>query len=470
MASTYTLKVELQGEIRRLKGWPAEGAEPAYKELQILVCEAFRLPGGSLHLQYRDDEGDLCTLEEATLPDALDLLKSSGSNVLRLFASHAEPLTSSWEAVPESLSVGLASEHDQAAAFEDVSSVTSVADEALEYGSAASPRSCPDTAASARFADAVSECNDVAETPLREGQGESGSAVRQRLEQAKPRLAQGMQRFKQQVTEDFQTARRDMKSAFDTEPGSSSERSRPLKSIRCAVGAVAGVAVAGRLVPLRATRLAAEAVAAVAGSGDSEAALPPAGAPEPVSGSTPEATPSSSVSTAVDAGVGRELAHFTEQVKQDFEVARQEIRDAFGCVMGTSSSRVDVGSDAVQGEDEQQTQPLTRQSSQLKVAVPMAASNLAGVTVAATLVPLRAVRLAVAAGRAAMTGAGAGAGADASTDASTDAFVFGSGNSSSAAATALAEDAPTAAAADDGAVETEAAEVKSDVAATAGSA
>merc|ERR1719507_2714373 len=85
--STYTLKVELGGEIRRLKSWPAQEVEPSYEDLQNAVCTIFGLPSGSLQLKYRDDEGDLCTLEQATLADSLGLVKDSGSEVLRLHAS-----------------------------------------------------------------------------------------------------------------------------------------------------------------------------------------------------------------------------------------------------------------------------------------------------------------------------------------------------------------------------------------------
>jgi len=437
MTSTYTLKIELQGDIRRLKSWPAEGAEQTYTELQAMVCEAFGLPAETLHLQYRDDEGDLCMLGEATLPDALDLLKASGSNVLRLFASHVEPLTSSWEAVPDSLAAGFVSEHDQSTQSEVASPLTFVAETTAELGSADFPDSRPDVS-SVSSAIASSDCHEAPECALQERLCESGCAVRQRVDQAKPRLDQGMQRFKQQVAKDFQTARRDMKNAFDAEPGSSSERPEPLKRIRGAVGVVAGVAVAGRLVPLRATRLAAEAIAAVPNPEDSETAPLPSSAIEPASSST----------AALDASADHELAHFAEQVKQDFEVARQEIRDAFGCVMGTSSPKGVAVSAEVQSHDQQQAQPPSQQPSQYKEVIPAAASTLAGITVASTLVPLRAVRLAVAkgrvaAGRVAMTCSAARAGADASTDAvstsaSSDAIVTAGDEAEVAAASAVA--------------------------------
>lgn len=396
MASAYTLKIDLQGEIRRLKGWSAAGAEPSCAELQQVACEAFGVPTGSLRLQYRDDEGDLCALEEVTLADALALVKASGSDVLRLFASHVEPLTSNSVVVPEVSATDRASEHDGVTQLESGPGMASVTS-----------------------ADALSECSAAVEQSPPGEQQQSGCAVRQRLEQAKPRLSQGMQRFKSQIAEDFQTARRDMKSAFDPEPRKGSECSQPLRGVRSAVGVVAGVAVAGRLVPLRATRLAAEAFVAVSSPGGSETVTDPASevapspteATEPASSNGVDAGPSSSVPlAAAGAGVDSEIRHFTQQVKQDFEVARQEIRDVFGCVMGSGFSQ------GMQADDQQQLQSPPQQPPE--GVVPAVASTLAGVTMATTLAPLRAARLVVAAGRVAMTGAGAGAGADASTDAS----------------------------------------------------
>eukprot|EP00443_Scrippsiella_acuminata_P108244 CAMPEP_0115692350 /NCGR_PEP_ID=MMETSP0272-20121206/63146_1 /TAXON_ID=71861 /ORGANISM="Scrippsiella trochoidea, Strain CCMP3099" /LENGTH=445 /DNA_ID=CAMNT_0003132397 /DNA_START=78 /DNA_END=1415 /DNA_ORIENTATION=- len=412
MTSSYTLKVDLQGEIRRLKGWPAAGAEPAFAELQAVVCEAFGVPAGSLHLQYRDDEGDPCALEEVTLPDALSLVDASESTVLRLIASRKEPETSNGVAVPN----------------------TSVADRASEHGGAIPVESVPNVPPVASN-DAPSECPSAAEESNQGEQQQSGCTVRQRLDQAKPRLSQGMQRFKSQIAEDYKTARKEMKGAFDPEHRRGSECPQPLRGVRGAVGVVAGVAVAGRLVPLRATRLAAEAYVAISNPGDSDAVTEPAssGAAPPLAEDTSPASSDATAagqsvsdpSTAASTGVDGELVHFTQQVKQDFEVARQEIRDVFGCVMRSSSSQ------GVQADDQQQLQS----QQQPRGVVPEVASAVAGVTVASTLVPVRAARLIVAAGRMAVAGAVGAVGINASNS--------GPSGTSSGTGDEEADDAPT---------------------------
>eukprot|EP00913_Durusdinium_trenchii_P022344 g20990.t1 len=124
-------------------------------------------------------------------------------------------------------------------------------------------------------------------------------------------------------------------------------------------GAVAGVVASARLIPLHGTRLCAKAVAAKAGCEAQEVvAEPVAAVPE-----TPEP-------------VG-EVNRFKQQVFQDFETGRSEIQAAFGYFVGqerTPESQPRLGADVL----------------------PAVASTVAGLTVATTLVPLRAARLAVA--------------------------------------------------------------------------
>lgn len=79
MASeSWTLKVEFQGERRRLKDWVPVGEEPTV----TLVCSGAALlfdmsPELELKLQYKDNEGEVCTLTDMTLPDALCLAVES---------------------------------------------------------------------------------------------------------------------------------------------------------------------------------------------------------------------------------------------------------------------------------------------------------------------------------------------------------------------------------------------------------
>jgi len=84
----WTLKIELQGEVRRLRGWPELEAEPSVEALRTAVCKLFDLDLEQkqvLALKYHDDDGDLCTLVEASLPDALSFASQRG--VLRVSAT-----------------------------------------------------------------------------------------------------------------------------------------------------------------------------------------------------------------------------------------------------------------------------------------------------------------------------------------------------------------------------------------------
>jgi len=79
-SASWTLKVEFQGERRRLKDWVPMGEEPTV----ALVCSGavllFEIPScndKALKLQYRDNDGEVCTLTDMTLPDALCLAVES---------------------------------------------------------------------------------------------------------------------------------------------------------------------------------------------------------------------------------------------------------------------------------------------------------------------------------------------------------------------------------------------------------
>eukprot|EP00413_Alexandrium_margalefii_P044155 CAMPEP_0204602590 /NCGR_PEP_ID=MMETSP0661-20131031/56742_1 /ASSEMBLY_ACC=CAM_ASM_000606 /TAXON_ID=109239 /ORGANISM="Alexandrium margalefi, Strain AMGDE01CS-322" /LENGTH=154 /DNA_ID=CAMNT_0051613563 /DNA_START=75 /DNA_END=540 /DNA_ORIENTATION=- len=65
----WTLKVNLDAEIRRLKGCQTD--LPAVREAVAGLYSLSSAEAQKLALQYEDDEGDLCTLTETTLPDAV---------------------------------------------------------------------------------------------------------------------------------------------------------------------------------------------------------------------------------------------------------------------------------------------------------------------------------------------------------------------------------------------------------------
>lgn len=83
---SWTLKVDFCGDLRRARSWPSDGASPTVAALREEIAELYRLPVeevAALVLRYTDDEGDVCTLTQATLPDALWLASSSG-HILRI--------------------------------------------------------------------------------------------------------------------------------------------------------------------------------------------------------------------------------------------------------------------------------------------------------------------------------------------------------------------------------------------------
>mmetsp|Transcript_755 Transcript_755/g.2537 ORF Transcript_755/g.2537 Transcript_755/m.2537 type:complete len:164 (-) Transcript_755:482-973(-) len=67
--TTWTLKVNLDAEIRRLKDCQTD--LPAVREAVAGLFSLSSAEAQKLALRYVDDEGDLCTLTETTLPDAV---------------------------------------------------------------------------------------------------------------------------------------------------------------------------------------------------------------------------------------------------------------------------------------------------------------------------------------------------------------------------------------------------------------
>mmetsp|Transcript_16571 Transcript_16571/g.31303 ORF Transcript_16571/g.31303 Transcript_16571/m.31303 type:complete len:315 (+) Transcript_16571:66-1010(+) len=161
--------------------------------------------------------------------------------------------------------------------------------------------------------------------------------------------------FKQQVVDDFQTNYRDMQEAFK----SSGDRHPALNVVGKVAGFTAGVCASARLIPLHGTKLAARGVASAAHIPVADEAVVP-----------PDETPLPEP--------GNDVEHFKQQVIQDFQVGRKEIQASFGYFTGSP-------------------EPASSETPRLgKDVIPAVASTVAGLTIASTLVPLRAARLVVA--------------------------------------------------------------------------
>jgi len=91
-SNSWTLKVEFQGERRRLKDWVPEGEEPTVAMVRSGAAILFEISSTTqqLKLQYKDNEGEVCTLTDMTLPDALCLAVES--RTLRVMVYEPEVL------------------------------------------------------------------------------------------------------------------------------------------------------------------------------------------------------------------------------------------------------------------------------------------------------------------------------------------------------------------------------------------
>mmetsp|Transcript_159482 Transcript_159482/g.511740 ORF Transcript_159482/g.511740 Transcript_159482/m.511740 type:complete len:471 (-) Transcript_159482:239-1651(-) len=87
MSGELVLKVDLDGDLRRFRiKHGADNAE-TWSILHEAVRSGFELAEGcDIILKYKDDEGDLCTLARATLPDCIS---QACAGPLRLFATRA---------------------------------------------------------------------------------------------------------------------------------------------------------------------------------------------------------------------------------------------------------------------------------------------------------------------------------------------------------------------------------------------
>mmetsp|Transcript_13526 Transcript_13526/g.29614 ORF Transcript_13526/g.29614 Transcript_13526/m.29614 type:complete len:511 (-) Transcript_13526:91-1623(-) len=88
-SGSLTLKVDLHGDVRRCRPWPAPGINPSYLELVSSVRSLFPEVGEALTLRYKDEDGDMCSIVEASFSDAWESAQSAG--VFRLTAMPVSP-------------------------------------------------------------------------------------------------------------------------------------------------------------------------------------------------------------------------------------------------------------------------------------------------------------------------------------------------------------------------------------------
>eukprot|EP00441_Pelagodinium_beii_P035416 CAMPEP_0197637676 /NCGR_PEP_ID=MMETSP1338-20131121/12827_1 /TAXON_ID=43686 ORGANISM="Pelagodinium beii, Strain RCC1491" /NCGR_SAMPLE_ID=MMETSP1338 /ASSEMBLY_ACC=CAM_ASM_000754 /LENGTH=343 /DNA_ID=CAMNT_0043210125 /DNA_START=56 /DNA_END=1087 /DNA_ORIENTATION=- len=185
-----------------------------------------------------------------------------------------------------------------------------------------------------------------------------------RFESAKPRVARGFQHFKEQVQNDFHTSQKDMREAFGA------RSSEPGAGVQLA-GTAAGLMTACRLLPVRATRLAAHSLDAIAQS--------PTHSNQDATGGSQRA--GLEERPAED---GDQINHFKQQVVGDFETARKEVKAVFGYIMPPAAAA------------NSSTAAANAQNNNLKETIPDLVGAVCGTSVAFSLLPLRAARLAIA--------------------------------------------------------------------------
>lgn len=174
---------------------------------------------------------------------------------------------------------------------------------------------------------------------------------------------EGWNCFKEQVVTDFRSNYQDMRGAL---VGDEEDTNRGRQVAGHVAGITAGVCASARLIPLHGTKLAARSIATAAQF------------PAPADREHQVVDPLPAEPTG-------EVDRFKRQVFQDFETGRSEIQSAFGYFVGSA--------DAADGAESHQNTQRPRIGRDV---IPAVASTIAGLTVATTLVPLRATRLALA--------------------------------------------------------------------------
>lgn len=394
MPQKWVLKLDWHGEVRRLREWPQGEAEPSMDVLRTAACFLLDLSLGDdddLVFKYRDEEGDLCTVAEASLSDAL--MQASQSGVLRLVAARipaacaAPPCSPACAPPPNTpVYVDVASPTFSAELTQVAPSWPAESD-GVTRAASANVEEAPETELSGVQPSSPSSSAEVTASKFVEAKRSSRQVLEkvrrcasERFEQSRPRLAESLDHFKHQVIDDFRSNGCDMAAAFGPTENDSNAKSKA----RVLAGTAAGLVAVTRMAPVRASRLAAHSVAAVAG-------LP---AQSPASGDDGEDredrgfVSQASTEEPADASNG---SHFKNQVVNDFKLVRSELKASFCCILG-EKSRTGAAAEDPQPESEEQQSPKKVTA---KEAIPEVLSSVAGASAAAWLLPLRAARFAI---------------------------------------------------------------------------
>lgn len=312
----WTLKVSYQKEVRRLRDWPCDDSV-SYETLKQSVLNLFDLEDVGQTLKYMRDEGQdgqECPLTSETLHAALE---TATAGLLRV------TIVAEQDEKPETV-------QENGRSHDNLGSEISQ-DPPLNAAE-------PDTLQAAGTEPHV---------------GQEGNSY-----------YEGWNRFKEQVVTDFRSNYQDMRGALVRDK---EDTNRGRQVAGHVAGFTAGVCATARLIPLHGTKLAARSIATAA-------QFPAPADRENQIVDPPPAEPAG------------EVDRFKQQVFQDFETGRSEIQSAFGYFVGSAEA-------ADSAESHQNTAQRPRIG---KDVIPAVASTIAGLTVATTLVPLRATRLAIA--------------------------------------------------------------------------
>jgi hypothetical protein len=433
-SQSLTLKIDMQGEVRRLREWPGVGTEPSVEIMRSAISSLFDLnpeQEKALRIQYQDDEGDRCTLIDASLSDALTLASTSG--VLRLWADCSksclestsvassqsglqamEPtksmdsscqffrIESSGEfAIPESNSPSEVGSEIGSEIGEPVDDLPDTAESSQQNEETVEvvPDCYADTSLSSdlqsegEVVDELPDCytDTTASLPSEsDASAQSEPEVEQSAAETPQRvsgfndIAQMIQENAPEVTEACHIAKERLESAqphLKSGVAYLSQQARDdlgsafqdvqniteTKAFATAAAKVGGVMVAAGL----ARRAPAAAVIGVAAAMGLEATTRDDNDDAP----------------ADDAS---ECRHFRRQVKNDFHAIRKDVNAALNCMLGQESTEESTSASG----DSQASNPRPRKT--LKTEIPAVASSLVGVAVAAWLLPFRAARCAAA--------------------------------------------------------------------------
>lgn len=376
---TWTLKVELNGDVRRAREVMLldESESESLSLLRTAVGRLFDLTSkqlAGLHLRYRDDENELCTLVDVTLLDALRLAGASGT--LRL---QAEVKVES-DTASESLN-----DTEDAAELPSATGTSVSAGDAqddLPPASDAQPRRLTERLSAAVHA-SISEAREATAVRLNRAQ----------QMQVNPKLVEGFGSFVQQIQQDFEMGRGDMREAF------AKNNTTEENAVQSVASIASGVFLATRFAPVRIVRLAAKSAAGLVGGGsspnapssqdsdlsaallqdsDSSNALVREAAESPAAAVADQGTDTTAAATTPT-----EFGAFKQVVARDFCMARDEIKAAANDIVGPDGAVVGAI-------------PALNRAPRGECHIPAVAGNIAGASVAITLLPLRATTLALA--------------------------------------------------------------------------